>query len=305
MAASVPVVDGAMIYIIAICALLFFLIVFFLIYFTVRFRRSRNPEPSEIRGSVLLELSWIIVPTLIALTMFVYGLTGFKFLRMAPKGSMTVKVHARQWSWVFEYDDGRKSPDLIVPLGRNVRCELIAEDVIHGFYIPAYRIQQDAVPGIRTEVWFNASSPGSAYILCSQYCGKQHSAMMAKLIAVPASQFDAWRAGSNVRFTGTDAASRMPRGQSLLFERGCISCHSVDGAVMVGPTLKGVFGATVTVKSGGVRKTVTADETYIRRSIVEPGSDIVEGFPNTMPPGMDVLSDAEINDIISYLKTLR
>jgi len=151
MATSTGIVDGALIYILALSVLLLFLIIFFMIYFLVRYRKSRNPVPSELPQSALLEVLWVVVPTLLVTTMFVYGLTGFRFLRSAPAGSLSVKVHARQWSWLFEYDDGRKSPDLIVPLGQNVRCELTSADVIHGFYIPAFRIQQVHGPGIDRE----------------------------------------------------------------------------------------------------------------------------------------------------------
>ena len=140
MATSTAVVDGAMIYILALSALLFFLIVFFMVYFTVRFRKTRNPIPVELPGNSWIETAWVVIPTILALTMFLYGLTGFQFLRTAPSDSMVVTVHARQWSWLFEYANGKKSSDLIVPLGRNVKCELVSADVIHGFYVPAFHI---------------------------------------------------------------------------------------------------------------------------------------------------------------------
>jgi cytochrome c oxidase subunit II len=303
-ATSTGVVDGALIYILALSALLLFLIMFFMIYFLVRYRQARNPTPSELAGSPLLETIWVVVPTLLVTTMFIYGLTGFRFLRAAPVGSMVVKVHARQWSWLFEYANGKKSPDLIAPLGRNVRCDLFSDDVIHGFYVPAFRIQQDAVPGLKTEVWFNATAPGSYYILCSQYCGRKHSAMIAKLIVVPPDQFDAWMQGKNITFTGAELKD-MPAGERLLFERGCMSCHSLEGAKMVGPTFKGLFGSTVTVRTDGKLRSAVADSAYIYKSIIAPGADVVDGFPNTMPPGRDAVSDEEIAQIVNYLKTLK
>jgi cytochrome c oxidase subunit 2 len=303
-ATSTGVVDGALIYILALSVLLLFLIMFFMVYFLVRYRQSRNPVPSELPANGLLEAIWVIVPTLLVTTMFIYGLTGFRFLREAPAGSTVVKVHARQWSWLFEYENGKKSPDLIAPLGRNIRCELISDDVIHGFYVPAFRIQQDAVPGLKTEVWFNATTPGSYYILCSQYCGRKHSAMIAKLIVVPPDQFDAWMRGKNITFTGAEWKD-MPAGERLLFERGCMSCHSLEGAAMVGPSFKGFFGSTVTVRTDGKVRSVVADSAYIYKSIITPGADVVDGFPNTMPSGRDVVSDEEIAQIVKYLKTLK
>lgn len=304
MATSTIVVDGALIYIIALSSLLFFVNIFFMIFFVVRYRRSRNPTPAEIPGNAMLEAVWVIVPTMIALTMFVYGLTGFRFLRAAPADSIPVKVLARQWSWLFEYANGKKSPDLIVPLGKNIRCDLVSADVIHGFYVPAFRIQQDVVPGLKTYAWFNAMTMGNYAILCSQYCGQKHSAMLARLIVVPPDQFDAWLHGKKIQFGGSYFAN-MPKGQSMLFERGCMSCHSLTGAAMVGPTFKGLFGSTVKVATSGRPRTVVADSAYLRESIVSPGADIVDGFPNTMPPSGEILSNEEIKEIIKYLATVK
>jgi len=304
MATSTGVVDGALIYILAMSVLLLFLIVFFMIYFVVRYRASRNPVPSELPESPIIEAIWVIVPTLLVTTMFIYGLTGFTFLRAAPPDSLSVKVYARQWSWLFEYPNGKRSPDLVAPLGKNIRCELIAMDVIHGLYVPAFRIQEDAVPGIPTYAWFNASSLGSYYILCSQYCGRKHSAMIAKLIVVPPDQFDLWMQGKQISFGGSQNAN-MPPGQRLLFERGCVSCHSLDGNKMAGPTFKGLFGSQVHVATSGVERTIVADSAYIRKSIVDPAADVVDGFPNTMPPSRDILSDSEIDRIIAFVKGLK
>jgi cytochrome c oxidase subunit II len=302
---STGIVNEAMIYILAFMALLFYLIVFFMVYFTVRYRKKRNPVPSEIPDSRLLETIWVVVPTLLVIPMFVYGLIGFQFLRAVPADSIPVKVYARQWSWLFEYANGRRSPDLVVPLGKNISCELISQDVIHGFYIPAFRIQQDAVPGLKIKVWFNATEMGSNYILCSQYCGQKHSAMIAKVYVVLPDQFDAWLAGKDIKLSSEAALANMPRGESLLYERGCMSCHSVTGNPMVGPTFKALFGSNVRVMTAGQVRTVIADSAYVRESVIHPGADVVEGFPNTMPPGREALSDEELGVVIDYLKTVK
>jgi cytochrome c oxidase subunit II len=305
MALSTSVVNGVLFYILAFTALLFFLIVFFMVLFLVRYRKSRNPVPVELKENNLIEAVWVIVPTLLALTMFLYGLTGFNFLRNAPKDSLIVKVHSRQWSWLFEYANGKKSPDLVVPLGKDIKCELTSADVIHGFYVPSFHIQQDALPGITTYAWFKATETGSHYILCSQYCGLKHSLMLANLIVVSPEQFYGWLSGKIVQFTGKSMLEGMPAGERLLYERGCISCNSLEGGSMAGPTLKGLFGSTVSVKTSGQVRTITADEVYIKNSILNPGADITEGFPNIMPSGRDVLSDKEIGEIIQYLKKLK
>jgi cytochrome c oxidase subunit 2 len=274
-------------------------------YFAVRYRKSRNPVPSELKSSPLIEVVWIVVPTLIVTTMFLYGLTGFNFLRNVPSDSIHVKVIARQWSWLFEYSNGKKSANMVVPLGKNIACELIAADVIHGFYVPAYRLQMDMVPGIKTNVWFNATERGSSYILCSQYCGLKHSAMIAKIYAVPPDQFEAWLNGKNISLDDNDLLKNMPAGQRLLTERGCISCHSLFGSAMVGPTFKGLYGSTLEIIRGKQPLSVVADSLYIRESIIHPNADIAAGYPGTMPSGRDVLSDDEIGEIISYMKTLK
>ena len=305
MSTLTPIIDSALIYILAFSALLLFLIVFFMIYFAVRYRKVRNPVASELPESPLIEAAWVVLPTLLVATMFFEGLTGFLYMRAVPADSIAVKVHARQWSWLFEYPNGKKTPDLIVPFGKNVSCDLISTDVIHGFYIPAFHIQQDIVPGLKTRVWFNATTLGSYYILCSQYCGRQHSAMISKLIVVPPDQYAAWQAGK-IGVPGGDAGTmKMPPGEALLFERGCTSCHSLGGAAMVGPTFKGLFGSSVEVSTSGQRRTIAADSIYIRESIIHPAADVVTGYPNTMPPARDVLSDEEIGEIIGFFKTLK
>jgi cytochrome c oxidase subunit 2 len=193
MATSTAVVNQALIYILAFSVLLFLLIVFFMVFFVVRYRHSRNPIPSEFKkGTIFLEAAWIAAALILVLSMFVYGLTGFYFLRSVPRDSIAVKVNARQWSWLFEYENRRKSPNLVVPLGKNVRCDLSSADVIYGFYIPAFRIQMDALPGIKTQVWFKTTVVGTYDILCTQYCGLRHSDMTAKVYVVNEEQFNEW-----------------------------------------------------------------------------------------------------------------
>jgi cytochrome c oxidase subunit II len=305
MSTSTGIVNAALIYISVISALLFAFIVFLMVYFTVRFRASRNPVPQEIKGSALLEIAWVVVPTIIVMTMFIYGLSGFQFLRAVPADSIHIKVHARQWTWLFEYGNGKKSANMVVPLGKNIACDLISADVIHGFYVPAYRIQEDIVPGLPTRVWFNATEPGSSYILCSQYCGLKHSGMIAKIYPVAPDQFEAWLKGKNIPLEDNGQFANMPAGERLMAERGCISCHSLYGNKMVGPTFKGLFGSTVKVVTANQPRSITADSNYIRESIIHPNADVTEGYPSTMPSGRDILSDAEIAEIVGYLKTLK
>jgi cytochrome c oxidase subunit 2 len=305
MAVTTAVVDSTFIYILVFSLLLFFAIVFLMVYFLVRYRKARNPQSAEIEGHTGLELLWIALATLLVLTMFFYGLAGFRLLRRAPADSLPVKVISRQWSWLFEYPNGLKSVDLIAPLGRNLRLELSSEDVIHSFYVPAFRIKQDAVPGMRTQAWFRASQTGTFDILCAEYCGERHSAMLARLIVLPPQQFALWYAGKPVEVAGLGAASERPVGQELLRQKGCLACHSTDGSQSSGPTFKGLFGRIEQVIHEGKLETVTVDDAYLRSSIVTPAADLVVGFRNIMPPGKPALSDQEIEEIVAYLRTLR
>ena len=305
MATSTYVVNGAFIYILAFTGLLFFLIIFLLVYFAVRYRASRNPHPADISGNAVLEVLWIVVPTLLVMTMFFYGLTGFNFLRHPPPDSLHVKVLSRQWAWQFQYDNGTISPSLIAPVDRNVRCELTSQDVIHGFFVPAFRVKQDAVPGMTTQTWFNATETGTYDILCTQYCGTGHSAMLAKLVVVPQDQFDAWYAGKSVAIAGVPSPGAVPPsvGATLIQDLGCIGCHSTDGSKGVGPTFKGLYDSTVVVITNGKQRNVEAEEEYLRKSITDPGADVAVGFPNVMPKLP--ITDQQIDQIIQYLHSLK
>src|SRR4030043_130900 len=182
---SGEVVDQVFFYILAITIFLLGLITFLMVYFVIRYRKERNPQPSDIHENAWLEIIWTVVPTLLVLTMFYYGLTGFNFLKKVPVDAMKVKGIARQWSWLFEYENGIKSTELKVPVGKPVKLLLTSQDVIHGFYAPAFRIKQDAVPGMETYLWFQPTETGVFDVMCSQYCGLEHAHMFSKIIVIP------------------------------------------------------------------------------------------------------------------------
>jgi cytochrome c oxidase subunit 2 len=293
------IVDNVFLYILAICIFLLALITFFMVYFVIHYRREKHPQPADIEGSIWLEITWTVIPTLIVLTMFYYGLTGFEFLKKVPPGAMVVKVIARQWSWLFQYENGMEDGELRVPVGKPVKLLLTSKDVIHGFYMPAFRIKQDVVPGMTNYLWFQPTQTGTFDIMCSQYCGLEHSHMLTKIMVLPEEEFSKWYQGKKVAVV----AKGPPTGYKLYQEKGCIACHTIDGSPRVGPTFKGLYGKTVTVLTNGKERKVVAEEAYLRKSIIEPNADIVKGFPPIMPP--EKMADEELTALIDYIKSLK
>ena len=297
---SGEVVNQVFFYILAITVFLLALITFLMVYFVIRYHRKRSPQPAEIKENTWLEIIWTVVPTLLVLTMFYYGLTGFNFLKRAPQDAMKVRVIARQWSWLFEYENGLRSTELKVPVGKPIKLLLTSQDVIHSFYAPAFRIKQDVVPGMVNSLWFQSTEMGEFDVLCSQYCGLQHAKMLTKIVVLPEEEFKKWYQ------TGKEMEAKLPPSGTQLFqERGCKACHSIDGTPGLGPTLKGLFGKTVTVLTDGKERKLVADEAYLRKSILEPNADIVKGFPPIMPSLKGLLTDQEIDALFSYLKGLK
>ncbi len=186
-------VDQAFWYILGIFVVLLFGITVVMVYFVVKYRRSQNPVGSDIRDNYKLEIIWTIVPTLIALAMFVIGWSSYVGLRTVPKDAMEVEVLAQQYSWLFVYNNDKETEnELVVPVGRAVKLNISSLDVLHSFYLPAFRIKVDAVRGMPTYAWFFADQLGEYDIQCTEYCGVDHSAMVAKLKIIPEKEFAAW-----------------------------------------------------------------------------------------------------------------
>ena len=280
---------------------LFFLvgITALMIFFVFRYSRKRNPKATNIEGNNTLEILWTAIPTLLVLVMFAYGWTGFKPMRIVPKDAIHVKAHAQMWYWSFEYENGKISPDLVVPLNKPVRVDLISADVIHSLYIPAFRIKEDAVPGKNNYLWFKAQETGNYDLFCSEYCGDRHSYMMAKVQVIPPQDFDTW-------LTTAAAPANEDPGLTLIKKNACITCHSLDGTRIVGPTFKGLFGRKETVITNGNERLITVDDEYIKRSIFEPNADVVKGYnQGLMISFQGKLSDDDIRKMIAYFKTLQ
>jgi cytochrome c oxidase subunit 2 len=292
-------IDPVFMFLFGACLLLLLGITAAMAVFVLRYHRSRAPQPtSQVESSLWLEIVWTLLPTILVLAMFWYGWKEYLVLRTVPKGALEVTATARMWSWNFTYANGATSPKLYVPVGKPVRVNLVATDVIHGFFLPAFRVKRDVVPGMSNYAWFVANKSGSYDLFCSQYCGTGHSAMITTVEAMPAKEFDEWlEHGAG----GTNKDSRID-GKKLAQEKGCLGCHSLEGAPGVGPSFKGIMGRSETVVTKGSERVITVDEAYLRRSIQEPQADVVKGFQPIMPAFGDL---SKVAALVEYLEGIK
>jgi cytochrome c oxidase subunit 2 len=278
----------------------FFLVVGLIALFVVRYLRRRPEQMAsgQMIHNTLLETSWTVIPLLIVMGLFFIGMRGWWHMRIAPSNAVTIDVVGMKWKWNFNYPQGFSNDTLVVPVNQPVRLRVTSTDVIHGFYVPAFRTKADVVPGRYHSLWFEATKTGVFPVLCTQYCGTSHSYMLTAVKVVEPDEYKEWLAGAA---SGGD----MPPaefGATVYTKRGCNACHSVDGAAGIGPTWKGLFGASRTFAAGG---SATADEAYIRNSVLDPASQVVAGFPPVMPSYKGILSDREIEGITAYIQTLK
>ena len=298
-AANNPATDRVFSVVLIICALLFMLVVGLMAFFVVRYHRrpgrSSQKSPSH---NALLETVWTVIPVMIVSVIFYQGFTAFMRMQNAPPNSYDLRVSARQWAWQFIYPNGHVDNDLHVPAGEPVRLTMTSEDVIHGLWIPALRVKQDVVPGRYSSIWFQADKVGSYLILCTQYCGDNHSQMISNLVVQNPQDYDAWLKDA------ADFLKKMPlaeAGKLLYHRRGCFQCHSTDGKAGTGPSFKGIYGTPQRMSDG---RDVVADDNYIRESILEPQAKVVAGFQPVMSTYKGLVTDDEITALIEFIKSL-
>lgn len=292
-------------------ALLLAIIVFFMLFFVYRYHHKRNLVAKDIEGNPMLEYSFLGFSVVIVLAMFFLGWGGYSIIRgQAPEGSIEVKATGQMWLWMFEYPGGRQSNNLILPYRKPVKIRIFSNDVIHSFYVPAFRVKQDAVPGAETDLWFTPDETGTFDLFCAEYCGTGHSAMITKAIVVGEPDFNAWLAGKKeisaegvAPAAAKGAQTAAEKGRELYQTKGCSVCHSIDGSKLIGPSFKGLFGSRQRVVTNGKERDITVDEAYIIKSEREPNADVVVGFQPLMPPSP--MSDEEIRAMIEFIKTLK
>jgi cytochrome c oxidase subunit 2 len=293
-------VDNTFILIFTIAFIFIVGITAFMIYTVIHFSRKKGKEAMQFKGSNTLEVIWTVIPLILVMIMFYYGWKGFAPMRKVPADAMNVTAIGRMWAWEFDYGNGLKSKDLILPVNKAVRVALKSEDVNHSLFIPAFRVKEDVIPGYDNYLWFIPTFVGEYEILCTEYCGLDHSSMLAKAKILEQADYDKWFAD----FKATVAVPE-PDGYLLLRNTGCIACHSLDGTKLVGPSFKGLYGSERIVAKGNVQVTVKADEAYINNSINDPDSEVVTGFPKgIMKSYKEILKDEDIKIITDYFKTL-
>lgn len=289
-------VDALFLFLIAVSAFFVALIFLMVMVFAIRYRRRSEDEvPKPNFGSLKLEVLWTVVPLLISMVMFAWGSNVYFTINRAPDNAMEIYAVGKQWMWKFQHPEGNREIDeLHVPTGRPIRLTMTSEDVIHSLYVPAFRVKQDVLPGRYTQVWFQATKPGTYHLFCAEYCGAQHSGMGGSVVVMDPPAYDAWLAGD------TSGESMAGRGEKLFNQLGCVTCHVADGSGRC-PSLVGVYGRPVNLITG---EQVIADDAYVRESVLRPNAKIVSGFQPIMPTYQGQVSEEGIQQLIAYVKSL-
>ncbi len=289
-------VDSLYFFLVALSACFVLLVFTLVIYFSIRYRRrSPSERPAPISGDLRLEALWIVIPLILAMVTFVWGARLYFVNSHPPRDAHEIFVVGKQWMWKIQHPNGRRMINrLHVPVGEPVKLIMTSEDVIHDFFIPAFRTKMDVLPGRYTTLWFEATRPGEYHLFCAEYCGTKHSEMIGKVIAMPPEAYERWLAG------GTQGETLVEAGARLFEARLCNTCHT-QATNARGPDLTGLFGKRVLLEDGS---SVVADETYLRESILDPTARVVRGYPKIMPTFAGQLGEDDIVKLIAYIKSL-
>jgi cytochrome c oxidase subunit II len=293
-----PDVDMLMTFLILVSLFFAVAITAAIVFFFVRYRRKNKDEIGvPIHGDLRLETAWIVVPAILSLAMFSWGAVVFVDYRHNPQDTLNIYVVGKQWMWRIQQPNGRREiNELHVPAGRDVKLILASEDVIHDFFVPAFRVKMDVVPGHYNTMWFRPTKTGRYIFFCSQYCGTSHAVMTGWVTVMEPSDYAAWLSSWSNADTNPGAT-----GEELFAEKACSGCHIANGTGGA-PSLNGLYGGTVKLADGS---TVTADESYIRESILAPNAKIVAGYQPVMPSYQGQLSEDQVLSLIAYIKSLQ
>ncbi len=290
-------VDALYFFLIGLAVFFSLLIAGLIVYFAVRFhRRDPNATGARIHGGMTLEVTWTVIPLLITMVLFVWGSSVYFAMAHPPDETLNIYVVGKQWMWKFQHLDGqREINELHVPVGRPVKIIATSEDVIHSFFVPAFRVKADVLPGRYVSIWFEPTKPGRFHLFCAEYCGTRHSGMIGEIVVMDPNEYETWLTG------GTGEGSLASAGGKLFADLACNTCHRADTQGR-GPVLDGLFGRQVALQDGS---TVTADEAYVRESILTPSAKIVAGFQPIMPTFQGLVTEEQLLQLIEYVKSLK
>src|SRR5438876_10557370 len=290
-------VDALYFYISGVTVFFTTLISLVVIFFVIRYTRSLHDAlPISIEGSTKLETLWSVIPLVIAMSIFVWGAKLYFAEYRPPKNAIEVYVVGKQWMWKFQHATGqREINELHIPVGRKIRLIMATEDLIHDGFVPAFRIKADVVPGKYTTEWFEATKPGRYHFFCAEYCGMNHSGMGGFVVVMEPTEYENWLSGN------AGQSSPAAAGRGLYESLGCVSCHGANAEGGRGPALTGVYGSKVVLNNG---QSVTADEGYIRESILNPQVKIVTGFGPIMTSFQGQISEEQLLQVVAYVKSL-
>ena len=285
-------------------AFLFALVIVFMLFSIIVFRSKPGDLSAgkHIHGNTRLEITWTVIPLIIVAVMGYIGVVTLRDVTASAPDEMVVEVTSAQWSWRFDYpEQGLTSTELLLPVNQPIRFEITSTDVIHNFWVPEFRVKQDAVPGAVNLLRVTPTVVGKYKVRCAELCGLRHSQMLADVRVVERSEFDNWVGAETARLAALDTPEA--RGEQLYETQGCIGCHSLDGTVVVGPSWLNLFGSQEKLDDG---TSVIVNEDYIRHSILYPGDQIVKGFQNLMPANFgEILSETDIKDLTAFIKSVK
>jgi cytochrome c oxidase subunit II len=292
-------VDNLYLGVITITAFFAIIVIVCVTYFAIKYRdRTGDKVGAPITGSVPLELGWSLIPFFIAIGIFVWASVVFFHIVRAPDQTLDIYSTGKRWMWRFQHIDGQvEINELHVPVGRSVRVVFTSEDVLHDLFIPAFRVKADAVPGRYSAIWFEPTKVGEYHLFCAEYCGTKHSGMIGTVFVMEQADYQAWLGGG----TSTAGGSLQQRGEALFTQLACVTCHLTDGTGR-GPSLEGLYGSQVTLDSGAV---VTADESYLRESILMSQAKTVKGYERLMPTFQGLINEEGMAALIEYIKSMQ
>ncbi len=291
-----PEVDHLLYFLLAITVFFTVLIFGAIFYFAIRYRRrSENELPHVAHTGYTLEILWSVIPFGLTMVMFTWGASIFFTASKPPNDAIQIYAVGKQWMWKLEHVEGqREINELHIPVGTPVRLTMTSEDVIHSFFVPAFRTKQDVLPGRYTTTWFNPTKPGKYHLFCAEFCGNNHSGMIGWVYVMEPKDYQNWLSG------GASEGSMAENGKKLFEQLACSNCHKDDNSGR-GPSLVGVYGKQVQLAGGG---TVKADEAYFRESILQPQAKVVAGFEPVMPTFQGLVTEEQVVQLVEYVKSI-